>query len=612
VAFSPDRGYVVTGSYDATTKIWDPTSGALLCTLISLDKEDWVVVTPDGRFDGSPEAMTLMHYVVGLENIELSQLKERYYEPGVLAKLMGFNKEPLRDVTAFNAVKLFPQVEAELASDTTALKIKLKDRGGGIGKVRVLVNGKEIVADARGPRPDLRAQQAELNVDLAGAPFIPGKENLIQVVAWNAEGYLSSRGFTIGVPPPAKDDPSRHPDLYAIVAGISNYDSPQMNLKFAAKDAEDMAAALELGGKNLFGTAKTHIHLLTTTGRKGVVLPTKENFRRAFEQVSKNAKPWDVFVVYLAGHGVALSGTTDLYLYPTVEARTLDGQALADTTLRQVTTVSSDELIDWIKQVKALKQVMILDTCAAGAVTWKLVEKRDISSDQIRAIERLKDRTGFHVLMGSAADAVSYEASRYGQGLLTYSLLQGMKGAALKEDQYVDVSKLFEYAADEVPRLAQNVGGIQRPIVARPTRGSGLEASFDIGLLRKSDKEAIPLARMQPLILRAVLMNAEKGYDNLQLTSALRKRLQEETWVAARDRNKSQLGVYVDAEEMPGAVQPSGIYAVAGQNVTVTLNLIRDGQNIGSFQVKRNQEDVAGLLNETVEKMAEELKKLKP
>ena len=46
--------------------------------------------------------------------------------------------------------------------------------------------------------------------------------------------------------------------------------------------------------------------------------------------------------------------------------------------------------------------------------------------------------------MGSAADAVSYEASRYGQGLLTYSLLQGMKGAALKEDQYVDVSKLFE------------------------------------------------------------------------------------------------------------------------------------------------------------------------
>ena len=28
--------------------------------------------------------------------------------------------------------------------------------------------------------------------------------------------------------------------------------------------------------------------------------------------------------------------------------------------------------------------------------------------------------------MGSAADRVSYEASKYGQGLLTYALLDGM------------------------------------------------------------------------------------------------------------------------------------------------------------------------------------------
>ena len=381
-----------------------------------------------------------------------------------------------------------------------------------------------------------------------------------------------------------------------------------MNLKFAAKDAEDIARALELGGKNLFGAEKTHIHLLTTTGREGVVLPNKQNFRRAFEQVAQNARPWDIFVVYLAGHGVALSGSTDVYLYPTVEARTIDSQALADTSLRQVTTVSSEELIEWIKQIKALKQVMILDTCAAGALTLKLVEKRDISSDQIRAIDRLKDRTGFHVLMGSAADAVSYEATQYGQGLLTYSLLQGMKGAALKEDQYVDVSKLFEYAADEVPRLAHNVGGIQRPIVVRPSRGSSLEASFDIGLLQKSDKEAIALARVQPLILRPVLINGQEAYDNLELMSALRKRLQEESWAATRGSNKPQVGVYVDAEEMAGAVRPFGTYAVAGQNVTVTLNLIQDGQKISSFQVKGTQTDLTALIDEIVVKLGQTLK----
>lgn len=54
--------------------------------------------------------------------------------------------------------------------------------------------------------------------------------------------------------------------------------------------------------------------------------------------------------------------------------------------------------------------------------------------------------------MGSAAAAVSYEASQYGRGLLTYSLLQGMRGAALRDDAFVDVQRLFQYAADQVPQ----------------------------------------------------------------------------------------------------------------------------------------------------------------
>ena len=94
-------------------------------------------------------------------------------------------------------------------------------------------------------------------------------------------------------------------------------------------------------------------------------------------------------------------------------------------------------------------------------------ESRDVPSSQIRALERLKDRTGVYVLAGSASDAVSYEASRYGQGLLTYSLLLGMRGAALREESYVDVGRLFAYATDEVPSLARGIGGVQRPLLAQ-------------------------------------------------------------------------------------------------------------------------------------------------
>jgi hypothetical protein len=396
--------------------------------------------------------------------------------------------------------------------------------------------------------------------------------------------------------------------------GISHYAGGSFDLKFASKDAEDMAQALAIGAKALFGVDKTHITLLNTSGREGVLLPTRENIRNSFGEVARQAKPWDIFVVYLAGHGLALAGAEDVYLYPTQEARTLESEALKDKSLRETTTINSDELTDWLtktewvkgrKGVAALKQVMILDTCAAGKAAERLTrDSSSLSSDQIRAIDRLKDRTGFHVLMGSAANAVSYEASQYGQGLLTYTLLQGMKGAALREDQYVDVTMLFQYAADQVPQLARNIGGIQRPIVAAP-RGT----SFDVGLLKtKEDKSAIPLAQVKPLLLRPVLLNRDEavGYDDLELAPLLRARLQAESAVLTRGQEGAS--VYVNADEMPGAVRPSGTYVVVGETVRLTMNLIRDGKRIASFQVEGQKADKQGLVQRVLEGVAAAIK----
>ncbi len=605
VTFSADGEFLFSGSDDATIKLWRVNPVEPLASLIALDKTDWAVVSPKGQFDASPNAQKLMHWMVGNEPIDLEQLKERYYEPGLLAKLMGFNKEPLRDVSVLGDIELFPSVNYSEPDATGKLKLELTNRGGGIGNVRVLVNGKEIAADARGPSPAPGATQARLTVDLAGASIIPGQPNTVEVIAWNAEGYLSSRGVKIvWTPAGVEDEAARHPDLYAIVVGISKYAGGSFDLTFAAKDAEDMAQALKVGAKGLFGVDKTHITLLNTSGKEGVSLPTKENIRKAFDSVAKQAKPWDVLVIYLSGHGLALSGAEDVYLYPTQEARALDSETLKDSALRQATSISSEELTDWLtktewvagqKGLQPLKRVIILDTCAAGKLAEKLTrDPGSLSSAQIRAIDRLKDRTGYHVLMGSAADAVSYEASRYGQGLLTYSLLQGMRGAALREDQYVDVALLFQHAADQVPQLARNIGGIQRPVVAAP-----LGVSFDVGLLKtREDKLAIPVARVKPLLLRPVLINRDEnvGYDDLELVPLLRERLQTESEVKARGGTGSWISVYVNADEMPGAVRPSGTYLVNEETVRVTMNLIHDGKKIDSFQVEGNKSNKDALV----------------
>src|SRR5262249_20007280 len=268
-------------------------------------------------YDASPRGMEQMHWAVGLKTIDLTQLKERYFEPGLLGKIFGLDKEPLHDVAAFNEVKLYPEVSAEAPPPgSTKLKLKLADLGGGIGRVQVFVNGVELLEDARGSKPDLTAGEASLTVDLAGAHVKPGQLNEIRVVAWNAEGYLSSRGFTVSWEPGGARD-VRPPELYGIVSGLSEYASPDIRLRFAAKDAEDMAHALQLGASRLFGADHVHITLLTSPAVSGGEKATKANLQQAFAAAAK-ARPEDVFVVYLAGHGVAGQG---LYAYPTAEAR---------------------------------------------------------------------------------------------------------------------------------------------------------------------------------------------------------------------------------------------------------------------------------------------------
>jgi WD40 repeat protein/uncharacterized caspase-like protein len=600
VVFAPDGRILLSGSLDTKINLWEAATGKELGSLIVLDQKDWAVVSPEGRFDASPEGMKLMHWMVGSERIILDQLKERYYEPGLLGKLLGFNKEPLRDVTVFRDVKLFPAVEYQPIAPNRGIAT-LTNRGGGIGQIQVFLNNKEIIEDARNPNINPNDLQATIELDLNNAPWLPDKPNNLSIVPRNAEGSLSGRGVKLVYPPAQNNAPP--PELYAIVAGISQYSSPSLELNFAAKDALDMANALLLGAKRLFGAEKVHLTLLTTANHPSAWAPTKANFVKAFEEARK-AKPGDVLVVYLAGHGIQLQQISDIYCYLTREARDIQSINL-DSDVRSHSAITSEELARWLKLVPAHKQVTILDTCAAGAAAAKLVEKRNISGDTVRAITRLKDRTGTHLLMGSTADAVSYEASQYGQGVLTYALLQGMKGEALHEGEFVDVSKLFQYARDQVPQLARNIGGIQKPTYRAPE-----VESYEIGQLTLDDRAMIVLAKLKPMILPPHLTNPDEGLDNLEFSKALGQRLREECNAAARGEPNRITAVYVNSPDHPDALQINGFYKVEAQKVTITINLIYKQQRKWSQKLEGSKDQRDQLVNAMAATIIEAVKKL--
>ena len=140
-----------------------------------------------------------------------------------------------------------------------------------------------------------------------------------------------------------------------------------------------------------------------------------------------------------------------------------------------------------------------------------------------------------------------------------------MKGAALREEHFIDVGKLFAYVADVVPTLAANLGGVQRPLVVTPS-GS----SFDIGALNQQDRAQIPLFSTKQLVGRPLLLNQASVGDQLNLTSQWQTKLRQ-----CSDAGSAWL--WVDSDDYPDAYIPRGLYICDGERLTVRLTLWHDG-----------------------------------
>lgn len=568
---------ILTASLDGSIKIWSLNDNYKeLGSIIPLRLEDYVVITPDDLFDATPNAINQMHFTVGGEIIALDQLKEGYYEPNLLPKLLGFDESDLKKPLDISQLGKTPSIEMtnHPNANNGVLSLKVSNNGGGIGRVVLRINGKEVATDVRKDK-NPQASSSEVEYDVKGHPYLyTNKPSKVSIKVYNGDGNLGSEPKNIFVLPFGAEVPEEQPKIYAIVIGTSDYADDEMDLKYAAKDAEDFASALKISSSNLIGGQNIKMSVLTTNQSQDK-WPTKDNIKAAFNTFANEAKARDYLIVYMAGHGVNSGGENGDFYYLTCTAE--DGKVF-NQEVREKHAVSSYEFTEYIKSVPALNQVMIVDACHSGTLTSAFGKKKpskNMDAAEVKAYERMKDRTGIFLLAGSAADAVSYETTLYGQGLLTYALLFGMKGAALHEGEYIDVLDLFQYAAKRVPQLAEDIGGIQRPEVRVPIEAE----SFNIGKMTDSDKANIKLVQPKPVFVHTRFQEQNNFFDVLKLGKALDSRL-----------NKVSKGddapiLFMDKNHFSGALQVKGRYERKGQLTVVTVKVFEDDRLKTEFKV---------------------------
>jgi hypothetical protein len=301
VVATEDGKTIITASLDTTLRVWDTASARQLATIALLPRDGadlrWVIMTPDGLFDGSPQGQSEMQWRVGDTLFRLEQYAGELYTPGLLARLLGGD----RPKAALKVEELAPPPRVRIVSPrrgaavregVVTVTVEVEDSGGGKSPAWLYVNGRRVPATRA--RPLRAAGREAFEVELVEGV------NHLRATAFNRDGTIESAGDEVSV---EWDVPAaERPVLHVLAVGVDDYEDASLRLSFAGADAKAVSRAFEPG---LFAT----IERTELVDRHA----TRAAIAAAIAAIAKRARPRDALVVYLAGHG-ALVGSTFYYL----------------------------------------------------------------------------------------------------------------------------------------------------------------------------------------------------------------------------------------------------------------------------------------------------------
>lgn len=442
VSFSPDGRYALSGSEDASTRIWDVSTGEQVAMMVGFEDGEWIVTTPNGYYNSSPNGDKYLSVKVGGKDYTIEQLRESFYRPDLVKlALAGGSLKEFKKVADIKQPPIVSIVDTpkSVDRDEARVTLKIEDQGGGIGDIRLYLNGSAVVLDSTRGVSIVPTRQDKIVYKTYTVKLTNGL-NTIKAMAFNADNTMNSTEVLHEITASFKT--LAKPSLYALVIGINEYKNPKLQLNYAVADAGLFADTLQKGAAGLFD--KIIIKKLTSPQET-----TNNNITEELKAMQKQLKPDDLFVFYVASHGTVDDG--EYFLITSNVGSTSTEKLKAD-------AIPQNTLKELIANIPATKKLIVIDTCSAGALGDAIqtaMLTRGMSEDT--AMKVLSRAVGSTILMASTAVQEALEGYN-GHGVFTYIVSEGLNGKADSDkDGFIKTTELANYVDDEVPALAEKV-----------------------------------------------------------------------------------------------------------------------------------------------------------
>jgi WD40 repeat protein len=480
VAFSNDSRWLVSGNGDGSMIVWSAESGDLVANMVSVpSRDDWLVATPSGLFDGSHAAWKFLVWRFAQSTFKVAPVESffnEFYYPGLLADIFaGKNPQAKQDILKKDRRQ--PQIvlltaeshtlAEKIARRTLRLKVEVVEAGpgGGYAKgsgardLRLFRNGLLVQTwhgDVLGGR-----SQGIIETEV---PIVAG-ENKFTAYAFNQDN-VKSTDSQISVT--GAETLRRTGTAYLLVAGVGSYANPQYNLNYSVADATAIGDQLK-NQQELLGRYSPIevISLLNEDATKANILlalkllagtargPLPKGSPAGLAKI-RPAQPEDAVVFYFSGHGTAEADR--FYLIPHDMGYQGSRSELGKDGLANILShsISDLELEDALKPVDADQLLLIIDACNSGQALKAEEERRGPMNT--KGLAQLAYEKGMYVLTASQSDEVAFESAGLKHSYLAYALVEeGIKSGAADGDRngQVFLKEWFDYATERVPRIGK-------------------------------------------------------------------------------------------------------------------------------------------------------------